>query len=103
MSWSCPHAAGLVVRQKIYCDEAPGKKIVEDTWIYPVYQTFFIFFYFIVSGVCGRIVVEHWIETKKVSLRANRCELCAYCHCRVFACVCTPPRGCWDSLAALAW
>lgn len=49
-----------------------GLKVVEFTWIYPVYMTFFMVTYFLLSFVCGRPVVELWQRTKKVALPSNR-------------------------------
>lgn len=54
-----------------------GLKVVEYTWIYPIYQAFFVSIYLAVAIGCGRPVVELWLRTKKMTLPNNRMQVLA--------------------------
>ena len=47
-------------------------RVVELTWIYPIYQTFYMVCYWLVAYFCGRPVVELWLSSKKLTLPSNR-------------------------------
>lgn len=52
-----------------------GFKIVEYTWMYPIYQAFFMIIYFCVSFACARPIWELWRATKKYTLPTNRYQV----------------------------
>ena len=49
-----------------------GLKVVEYTWVYPIYQAFFMVIYFSVSFLCAKPLIELWNRTKKYNLPSNR-------------------------------
>ena len=67
-------------------------RVVELTWIYPIYQTFYMVCYWLVAYFCGRPVVELWLSSKKLTLPSNRfvwraravCLRCACPHVSLF-------------------
>ncbi len=71
----CGHVCLLCVPAPAPQDDATltSKALVEDTSFFKLYQAFFMIVYFCVSFVCGRIVITHWLEAKKMSLSNNKC------------------------------
>ena len=68
--------AGCLPQVQVQCTDdvsAASKAIVNNSFIYPIFETFFFLAYGAVTWACGRIVVTHWLESKKISLTSNKC------------------------------
>lgn len=57
------------------CADPEDKRIVEGTYIYGIYQAFFISIYLFVGFLCSRIIILHWLDEKKLSLKTNRYQV----------------------------
>ena len=60
------------------CSDHTSLEVVEYTWVYPIYQAFFMIIYFGVSFACAKPLVELWRRTGQVTLPSNRLENVAF-------------------------